>query len=88
MTLMVTPVQSMIGAEVTGLSGPAFVDPAVAAEVQCLLDAHGVVVCKGAAIGDADLVAFSHLLGPPCTCSRAVRGPSTPSSRSSAGTRR
>jgi alpha-ketoglutarate-dependent taurine dioxygenase len=64
MNLTVTPIQPEIGVEVTGLSRHAFVDPEVAAEAQRLLDAHGVVVYKGADIGDADLVAFSRLLGP------------------------
>src|SRR3974377_2424340 len=64
MNLVVTPIQPEIGAEVTGLSGHAFVDARVAADAQRLLDAHGVVVYKGADIGDADLVAFSRLLGP------------------------
>ena len=64
MNLAVTRIQPEIGAQVTGLSGHAFVDREVAAEAQRLLDAHGVVVYKGADIGDADLVAFSHLLGP------------------------
>jgi alpha-ketoglutarate-dependent taurine dioxygenase len=62
--LIVTPIQPEIGAEVIGLSGHAFVDPEVAADAQRLLDAHGVVVYKGADIGDADFVTFSHLLGP------------------------
>jgi alpha-ketoglutarate-dependent taurine dioxygenase len=60
----VTPITPGIGAEVTGLSGHAFVDPEVAARTEELLDAHGVVVYKGAAISDADLAAFSRLLGP------------------------
>jgi alpha-ketoglutarate-dependent taurine dioxygenase len=64
MNLIVTPIQPEIGAEVTGRSGHAFVDPVVAAEAERLLDAHGVVAYKGADISDADLVAFSGLLGP------------------------
>jgi alpha-ketoglutarate-dependent taurine dioxygenase len=64
MNLMVTPIQPLIGAQITGISGHAFVDSGVASDVQRLLDAHGVVVCRDADIGDADLVAFSHLLGP------------------------
>lgn len=64
MTLTVTPLRPLIGAQVTGVSGHSFVDMQVAAEVQRLLDEHGVVICKGAAISDADLVAFSRLFGP------------------------
>jgi alpha-ketoglutarate-dependent taurine dioxygenase len=60
----VTPIQPLIGAEVTGVSGQAFVDADAASEAQRLLDAHGVVVYKGADISDANLVAFSRLLGP------------------------
>jgi alpha-ketoglutarate-dependent taurine dioxygenase len=61
---MVTQIEPEIGASVTGISGHAFDDPEVAAEADRLLDAHGVVVYKGADIGDSDLVAFSRLLGP------------------------
>ena len=50
--------------EVTGLSGSAFVDPEVAAQADQLLDTHGVVIYRGANIGDDDLLAFSGLLGP------------------------
>jgi alpha-ketoglutarate-dependent taurine dioxygenase len=63
-TATVTQIQPDIGAEITGLSGHAFVDPAVAVEAQRLLDAHGVLVYRGAHIDDADLSAFSRLLGP------------------------
>jgi alpha-ketoglutarate-dependent taurine dioxygenase len=63
-SVTVTPIKPDIGVEITGLSGPAFVDPDVAAECQAALDAHGVVVYRGANIDDDDLVAFSHLLGP------------------------
>jgi alpha-ketoglutarate-dependent taurine dioxygenase len=61
---MVTQIEPEIGVRVTGLSGRSFVDPEVAAEADRLLDAHGVVVYEGADIDDADLVAFSRLLGP------------------------
>ncbi len=52
-----------IGLEVTGLSGHELVDPARAAECQAALDAHGVVVYREAGIGDADLLAFTEMLG-------------------------
>jgi len=74
-TLAVTPVEPLVGAEVTGLTGRSFVDPEVAAEVQRLLDDRGVVVCKGARIGDADLVAFSRLFGPVHRFPSAAGGP-------------
>ena len=60
----VTPIKPEIGVEITGRSSPEFVDSAVAEEAQALLDAHGVVVYRGAHIDDDDLIAFSHLLGP------------------------
>jgi alpha-ketoglutarate-dependent taurine dioxygenase len=52
-----------IGLEVTGLAGHELVDPARAAECQAALDAHGVVVYREAGIGDADLLAFTEMLG-------------------------
>jgi alpha-ketoglutarate-dependent taurine dioxygenase len=63
-TVTVTQIQPEIGAEIRGISGSAFVDAAVALDAQRLLDAHGVLVYRGANIGDADLSAFSRLLGP------------------------
>jgi alpha-ketoglutarate-dependent taurine dioxygenase len=52
-----------IGLEVTGLAGHELVDPARAAECHAALDAHGVVVYREAGIGDADLLAFTEMLG-------------------------
>jgi alpha-ketoglutarate-dependent taurine dioxygenase len=52
-----------IGLEVTGLAGHELVDPARAAECQAALDAHGVVVYRETGIGDADLLAFTEMLG-------------------------
>lgn len=60
----VTPITPNIGAEIVGISGHAFVDPAVAAKAWSLLDAHGVLVYRDAFIGDEDLLAFTRLLGP------------------------
>jgi alpha-ketoglutarate-dependent taurine dioxygenase len=59
----VTPVTPDVGVEITGLSGHQFVSAAVAAACQSALDAHGVVIYRQANIDDADLVAFSRLLG-------------------------
>ena len=59
-TQQITP---EIGVEVTGLAGHELVDPARAAECQAALDAHGVVVYREAGIGDADLLAFTEMLG-------------------------
>lgn len=64
MSVTVTPIKPDIGVEITGISGHRFVDPEVAAQANRLLDAHGVLVYRGADIGDDDLIAFSHLLGP------------------------
>jgi alpha-ketoglutarate-dependent taurine dioxygenase len=59
-TQQITP---EIGLEVTGLAGHELVDPARAAECHAALDAHGVVVYREAGIGDADLLAFTEMLG-------------------------
>jgi alpha-ketoglutarate-dependent taurine dioxygenase len=63
-TATVTQIQPCIGAEITGISGHAFADPRVATEAQSLLDAHGVLVYRGANVDDQDLSTFSRLLGP------------------------
>jgi alpha-ketoglutarate-dependent taurine dioxygenase len=63
-TTTVTQIQPDIGAEITGISGHGFADPGVANDAQNLLDAHGVLVYRGANIDDGDLSTFSHLLGP------------------------
>ncbi len=63
MPVTTAPITAAIGLEVTGRSGPELVAPARAAECQTLLDAHGVVVYRDAGIGDADLLAFSAMLG-------------------------
>jgi alpha-ketoglutarate-dependent taurine dioxygenase len=63
MTVERVPLTESVGIEVSGLDGPDLVDPAVAAECQTALVRHGVVVYRDAHIGDADLVAFSRLLG-------------------------
>ena len=52
-----------IGIEISDVTGRAFVDRAVADECLAALEKHGVVIYRGAHIEDADLVAFSRLLG-------------------------
>ncbi|EFC82603.1 TauD/TfdA family dioxygenase [Parafrankia sp. EUN1f] len=59
----VSPISPEVGVEVAGLRGHQLVDPAAAAECQALLEKHGVVVYRELNIDDADLVAFSRMLG-------------------------
>lgn len=63
MALSVTPIAPEIGVEFAGLSGHQLVDRKVADDLRKALQAHGVVVCREAHIGDADLVALSRMLG-------------------------
>ncbi|HSA49236.1 MAG TPA: TauD/TfdA family dioxygenase [Yinghuangia sp.] len=63
MSITVTAVTPNIGARITGITGPELVDPKAAQECQAALDRHGVVVFPRINITDADLVAFSRLLG-------------------------
>jgi len=63
MPVTTTALTPNIGVEVTDLTGTELVDPQVADEVLALLAAHGVVVCREVHVADADLVAFSQLLG-------------------------
>ena len=63
MGVTTAPINPEIGLEVTGRAGRELVDPTRAAECQALLDAHGVLVYRDAHIGDADLLAFSAMLG-------------------------
>src|SRR5215831_6738047 len=60
-----TPVKPDIGAEISGVSGHDFVEPDVAVGCQRALDAHGVLVFRGADIDDDDLIGLSRLLGTP-----------------------
>jgi alpha-ketoglutarate-dependent taurine dioxygenase len=60
----ITPIKPDIGVVITGICGRGFVDPEVAAQADELLDTHGVLIYRGADIGDDDLLAFSRLLGP------------------------
>ena len=63
MGVTTTKITPEIGLAVAGLTGPELVDPARAAECQEALDRHGVVVYRDAQIGDADLLAFTAMLG-------------------------
>jgi alpha-ketoglutarate-dependent taurine dioxygenase len=58
-----TPLSPHVGVEFTGMTGDRLVDPAAAADCLAALDRHGVVVYREVEISDADLVAFSRLLG-------------------------
>ena len=59
----VTPLNARCGARITGVTGQALVDRAVADECLEALAHHGVVIYPGADVSDEDLVAFSRLLG-------------------------
>jgi alpha-ketoglutarate-dependent taurine dioxygenase len=52
-----------VGVEITGISGSAFADRAVADDCLERLERHGVVVYRGADLSEAALVAFSRMLG-------------------------
>jgi len=59
----ITSITPNIGVEITGTTGRQLMDAKAAAQALRLLDRHGVVVYRELDIGDADLVAFSRLLG-------------------------
>src|SRR6516164_1251312 len=63
MSMLVTPVTPSVGAVITGLSGRDFVTKDAAADSLAALDTYGVLIYRDANISDADLVAFSRLLG-------------------------
>ena len=63
MSPTVTKITPNVGVEITGLAGHELADAKVAADLLANLDERGVVVYRDAHIGDADLVALSHLLG-------------------------
>jgi alpha-ketoglutarate-dependent taurine dioxygenase len=63
MTVTATKITPEIGFEFSGLSGPELVDPDRAAECQAAVEEHGVVIYRRADIEDADLVAFTKMLG-------------------------
>jgi alpha-ketoglutarate-dependent taurine dioxygenase len=61
--LQTTTLTQHVGAEITGVTRGAFVDPAVAAEIGAALDRYGVLVIRDLHLDDPDLVAFSRHLG-------------------------
>ncbi|WP_046731360.1 TauD/TfdA dioxygenase family protein [Streptomyces humi] len=63
MPVTVTELTPTTGVEITGLSGSRLVDPGVAEECLTALERRGVVIYREADVDDADLVAFSRLLG-------------------------
>jgi alpha-ketoglutarate-dependent taurine dioxygenase len=63
MSAATNPLTPHVGVEITGLWGRELVDPAVAEDCLAALDQDGVVVYRQVDIADADLVAFSRLLG-------------------------
>ncbi|WP_306320051.1 MULTISPECIES: TauD/TfdA family dioxygenase [unclassified Streptomyces] len=63
MSVTVTELTPTTGVQITGLAGDRLVDKAVAEECRAALDRRGVVVYREAHLNDADLVAFSRLLG-------------------------
>jgi len=63
MTTRTTPISASIGVEVRGYTSKDFLGTQAADECRRLLFEHGVVVYREAHIVDADLVAFSRMLG-------------------------
>jgi alpha-ketoglutarate-dependent taurine dioxygenase len=63
MTIRATPLTAHVGVEIVGASGHELIDATAADDCRAALRRHGVVVYREVDIGDADLVAFSRLLG-------------------------
>jgi alpha-ketoglutarate-dependent taurine dioxygenase len=63
MTITTTPLTPHVGVELAGVSGAWLVDRGAADDCLAALDRYGVVVYREVDIADADLVAFSRLLG-------------------------
>jgi alpha-ketoglutarate-dependent taurine dioxygenase len=63
MTPTITPISAAIGVEVCGTTSRDFLREDTAEQCRKLLADHGVIVYRQAHISDADLVAFSRLLG-------------------------
>ncbi|MET0902727.1 MAG: TauD/TfdA family dioxygenase [Acidimicrobiales bacterium] len=63
MSVTITPITPNVGVVISGMSGEQLVDPAVAEACLTALQQHGVVLYREVGISDADLVAFSKLLG-------------------------
>ena len=58
-----SPLTPTTGLEIHGITAHDFLDRAVADECLAALERHGVVIYREADISDADLVAFSRMLG-------------------------
>jgi alpha-ketoglutarate-dependent taurine dioxygenase len=63
MPFSMTTLAEHLGVEITGIDGAALVEHVAAQECLTALERHGVVIYREAHIDDADLVAFSRLLG-------------------------
>ena len=63
MSVAEVPLTPHVGVEITGLSGAQLVNQSAADDCLAALDRYGVVVYREVDIADADLVAFSTLLG-------------------------
>jgi len=61
--MQVTPLSTHVGVEITGVTSADAFDVRVADECRRLLDRHGVVVFREAAIDDDALIEFSSWLG-------------------------
>jgi alpha-ketoglutarate-dependent taurine dioxygenase len=75
MSITVTQLGPTIGLEIDGRAGSDFTDPAVGEECREAVARHGVVVYREANVDDAQLVAFSRMLGDVLTVpSGAIEG--------------
>jgi len=63
MSVAGSPLSPHVGFEIIGMTGAELVDRAAADECLAALDRHGVVVYREVGLSDAELVAFSRLLG-------------------------
>ncbi len=63
MPVTINTITPTVGLEIIGMTADQLVEPQTAAEAQCALDEHGVVVYREVNISDEQLLAFSRLLG-------------------------
>ena len=63
MPVTINAITPTVGLEIIGMTANQLVEPQTAAEAQCALDEHGVVVYREVNISDEQLLAFSRLLG-------------------------